>query len=307
MTGVIAMLKEESHPVRVPNATVLPSPGRHPYGIAELTLEAQDVREVLLEVMEDKGGGKVSLKVERLCALLDPRRKTLGADQLVDGSGALRTRAEEDLKGLISEFADAQTQPSAPVLAPVLDVDPAEPAPKKKRLSRLDERREARVRTAAGGGGDNGSTDPQAAVTGRCVLIGREVLVYLAEQGLLNVDAFNLLGFWNRRGTDSVCLTTRTVISPAGIPYLSFIARLYHGIEATSRQAERNFSALAHLIGDLRSSMLASMVDRMMFIRLNRHLIDEVRELDAAVAKARATVAKSTQKSVAAQEERSNM
>ena len=43
--------------------------------------------------------GKASLKVGRLCALLDPRRKTLGADQLVNDSAALRTRAEEDLKG----------------------------------------------------------------------------------------------------------------------------------------------------------------------------------------------------------------
>ena len=70
MTKVIAMLKEESHPIRVPNATVLPPP---PDGIptesaqvAELTLEAQDVREVLLEVIEDKGVGKASLEVERL-------------------------------------------------------------------------------------------------------------------------------------------------------------------------------------------------------------------------------------------------
>ena len=39
------------------------------------------MREVLLEVMEDKGGvEKASLKVERLCALLDPRPKALGAD-----------------------------------------------------------------------------------------------------------------------------------------------------------------------------------------------------------------------------------
>ena len=52
--------------------------------------------------------------------------------------------------------------------------------------------------------------------------------------------------------------------------------------------------------------MLASKVKRMMFIRLNRHLIDEVRELDTAVAKTRARVAKSAQMSVAAQEERSN-
>ena len=80
------MLKEEYHPIRVPNATVLPPP---PDGIptestqiTELTLAVKDVREVLLEVMEDKGVGKASLKDERLCALLDPRRKALGADQL---------------------------------------------------------------------------------------------------------------------------------------------------------------------------------------------------------------------------------
>ena len=65
------------------------------------------MREVLLEVMEYKGMGKTSLKVERLCALLDPRWKALGADQLVNGSAALRTRAEEDLKGVIAEVADA--------------------------------------------------------------------------------------------------------------------------------------------------------------------------------------------------------
>ena len=176
MTEVIAMLKEESHPIRVPNTTVLPPP---PDGIptesthvAELTLEAQDVREVLLEVIEDKGVGNASLKVERLCALLDPRRKALGADQLVNDSAVLRTRAEEDLKGVIAEFANAQTHPSAPVPAPVSNVEPAGPAPKKKRLSRLEERREARVRGAAGGGGDSGRAEPQTAVTGRRVLIG---------------------------------------------------------------------------------------------------------------------------------------
>ena len=112
--------------------------------------------------------------------------------------------------------------------------------------------------------------------------------MYLTEQGQLDVDAFNMLGFWNRRGTDSVCPTTSTATSPAEMPYLAFISRLYHGIEATSCQAERFFSALAHLIGDLRSRMLARKVERMVFIRLNRHLIVEVHDLGAAVAQARA-------------------
>ena len=115
--------------------------------------------------------------------------------------------------------------------------------------------------------------------------------MYLAEQDQLDVDIFNHLGFWNRRGT-SVCPTTSMVMSPPEMLFLAFIARLYHGIEATSCQAERNFSALAHLISDLRSRMLASKVERMTFIRLNRHLIDEVRELDAAAAQARARIAK---------------
>ena len=179
---------------------------------------------------------------------------------------------------------------SVPMPAPVLDVEPAEPAPKKKRPSTLEERREVRVRAAAGGGGDSGSAEPQAAVTGRLVLIGREVLVYLTEQGQIDVDVFNLRGFRNRQGIDSVCPTTSTVTSPVEMPYMAFIARLYHGVEATSCLVERFFSALAHLIGDLRSRMIASNIERMMFIRLNRHLIDEIREVDVAVAQARARV-----------------
>ena len=80
------------------------------------------------------------------------------------------------------------------------------------------------------------------------------------------------------------------------MPYLALIARLYHEIEATSCQAELNFLALAHLIGDLRSRMLVSKVERTMFIRLNRHLIDEVRELDTTVAQALTRVAKSVRR-----------
>ena len=49
------------------------------------------------------------------------------------------------------------------------------------------------MRATAGGDGDSGGAEPQAAVMGRLVLIEREVLMYLAEQGQLDVDAFNLL------------------------------------------------------------------------------------------------------------------
>ena len=89
----------------------------------------------------------------------------------------------------------------------------------------------------------------------------------------------------NKRGRETSAMTTHT---------------------QSSRQAERNFLALSHVISDLHTNMLASKVKRMMFIRLNRHLVDEVHELDATNAQARARVAKSAQKSAAAQPERSS-
>ena len=89
----------------------------------------------------------------------------------------------------------------------------------------------------------------------------------------------------------------------SGYAVSSFLARLYHGVEATSCQAERIFSALANLIGDLRSNMLASKVERMMFMRLNKHMVDEVHDLDAAKSKAKA----SAKQSATAQQERANM
>ena len=81
--------------------------------------------------------------------------------------------------------------------------------------------------------------------------------MYLVEEDQGNVEDFNLLGYRNRWDTDNLCSTTGKVTSPAEMP--------------------------DHLIGDLRSTMLAYKVEHIILIRLNRHLVDEVRELDAAV------------------------
>ncbi|CAM9493242.1 unnamed protein product, partial [Ascophyllum nodosum] len=60
------------------------------------------------------------------------------------------------------------------------------------------------------------------------------------------------------------------------MPHLAILARFYHGVEATNCQAERNFSALALLIGNMRSSMGAFEVEQMMFLRLNQRYIPEI-------------------------------
>ena len=92
--------------------------------------------------------------------------------------------------------------------------------------------------------------------------------MYVAEGTQPEEDDFSLLEFWARRSRASTCAATGEV--EPGLPYLALIARLYHGIKSTSCQAERNFSTLSNLIGSLRSSMLPSKVERMMFLRLNR-------------------------------------
>ena len=59
-------------------------------------------------------------------------------------------------------------------------------------------------------------------------------------------------------------------------PHLALLARLYHGVETTSCQAEQNVSALALLIGNMLSSMGAFKVEQMMFLRLNQRCIPEI-------------------------------
>ena len=93
----------------------------------------------------------------------------------------------------------------------------------------------------------------------------------------LEEDGFSLPGFWRRRGSPKLSQATGEVIEEAAIPHLALLARLYHGVEATSCQAERNFSALALLIGNMRSSMGAFKVEQMMmFLRLNQRCFPEI-------------------------------
>ena len=72
MHEVIEMLNEDKQPIRLPDATALPVPEdgipTEQTDILDLMKEAQEVRDVLLEVMAEKGLGKASLKVERVCA-----------------------------------------------------------------------------------------------------------------------------------------------------------------------------------------------------------------------------------------------
>ena len=63
------------------------------------------------------------------------------------------------------------------------------------------------------------------------------------------------------------------VVAPARWPHLSLLARVYAGVDTTSCQAERNFSALKQVLSDMRAGTLPRKVEQMLLLRLNRHLI----------------------------------
>ena len=89
---------------------------------------------------------------------------------------------------------------------------------------------------------------------------------------------FNVLQYWKPRAIDGLD-ASGTVILPARWPHVGLVARLYAGIDTTSCQAERNFSALKLAVSDLRASMSPTKIEQTLFLRLNRHLIPGLGEV----------------------------
>ncbi|CAN0159841.1 unnamed protein product, partial [Pylaiella littoralis] len=77
----------------------------------------------------------------------------------------------------------------------------------------------------------------------------REFAAYMKEAAATNDAKFDLLKYWNERGVDGVD-QAGNVVAPARWPHLSLLARLYAGVDTTSCQAERNFSALKQVLSD---------------------------------------------------------
>ena len=85
-------------------------------------------------------------------------------------------------------------------------------------------------------------------------------------------------------GTSTLATGIGEVVVPPDLPHLALLARLYHGAEATSCQAERSFSVLSFLIGTLRASMSPFKVEQMMFLKLNQGCLPEGQRYNAVIA-----------------------
>ena len=265
--------------------------------VDDLMTETCKVREVVLSRMEKKELGAARMPLERICALLDPRRKDCSDEHLVNGSADLKASAIADVKSVAKTFAEADlgsASSSAGSGGAGGGGESNQPAPKKQKvLSDLEERRLERL--AKSKAASAGRAAPAAVSTARRgAIVERELRMYLAEDPAEEEYDFSLLEFWQRRSKPRTCAETGEV--EPGLPHLALIARLFHGIESTSCQAERNFSALAFLIGSLRSSMLPGKVERLMFLRLNRLYIPEVKALHDAVEANKAAAARCQEK-----------
>ena len=75
-------------------------------GVDDLSQEAQLVREVLLSKLKKKELGMARVPVERICALLDPRREDCSAEHLVNGNAHLKTSAIDDVKNVAKTFVE---------------------------------------------------------------------------------------------------------------------------------------------------------------------------------------------------------
>ena len=112
----------------------------------------------------------------------------------------------------------------------------------------------------------------------------RESSEFMAEAALTNNSEFDLLEYWRARAVDGLDASGK-VVAPARWPHVALVARVFAGIDTTSCQAERNFSSLKLVVSDLRASLGAEKTEKILFLRLNRHLIPGlgkvVRELES--------------------------
>ena len=162
-------------------------------------------------------------------------------------------QGNEDQKRWDKRSADPPAADPATVLTP----DPARP----DRLARIRAKNNQLVARP--------STIPSASET-RTDAGLREFSEYMAGAALINNSEFDLLEYWRARAVDGLDASGK-VVAPARWPHVGLVARVFAAIDTTSCQAERNFSSLKLVVSDLRTSLGAEKIEKILFLRLNRH------------------------------------
>ena len=175
----------------------------------DLTSEALKVRDTFLSRLESKGLGEASMPLERICALLDPRRKDCSEEHLLNGSADLKADAIADVKNVAKTFVDPVVVPASPAEdgsgssggnggsggggsggSGSGSGEPNQPPPKRQRPSALEERRRHRLASSKASSSSRASSEAKSTVTRRSV-IERELRMYVAEDPTPEEDDFS--------------------------------------------------------------------------------------------------------------------
>lgn len=262
--------------------------------VADLTPEAQALLGAVAEAMEDSGLGRAREDTEAVSMLLDPRFKQCCASTCVDGGNDLKLRALTAVTSQLRKFkgpaeasGDAGGGQSGGGAAQRQDAfGGGSGGGGAVAVSRLDKMRQAQKMEAeaAAARGDGSASFPGGSA-GNGTVGGR-----LAEDALAELREYmlepagkrhELLPYWKLNGTDTRDSGTGQVVLAARWPHLALLARLYAGVDSTSRQAERHFvdggRDVGVAVGSLqRSGMPSWRIEQMLLVRLNKHLVPEV-------------------------------
>ena len=119
----------------------------------------------------------------------------------------------------------------------------------------MEQRRLARLAAAGHGGTSHDAQGEGVQPVTHHVALRQELTNYRGQNVEADVCGFSLPGFWLRKSEPTLAQGTGELVTRPDLPHLALVARLYRGVEATSCQAERNFSSLSFSIGTLWASM----------------------------------------------------
>ena len=206
----------------------------------------------------------------------------MSEDDCIGGGNALETMAISDIEELghhvVGNVAQTSRRTPAPAPAPAPALDPApasapSPAPAPglatsavtlpRVSSVMEQRRIARLAAAGHGGSSHGTQWGGVQPVTHHVALRQELTNYRGQNAEADACDFSLPGFWLRKSEPTLAQGTGELVAPPDLPHLALVARLYHGVEATSCQTELNFSSLSFLIGTLRASMSPFKVEQL--------------------------------------------
>ena len=233
----------------------------------ELHSAVQRQLEILQQEMEARNLGAAVQDVEILGLALDPRYKTACRGVCTNGGPMLKTQVKEAMDLMAKRFEGSIPAPvDVGVSTAVNQSGGANRESKpRSRMDRIRERERLAMEVAPSRAVKPGTRSREQALQ-------MEFAEYMLEDP---VDETDLLMYWKGKSTAAVDPDGHEVVRPRW-PHLALLARLHAGVDNTSCEAERNFSALALTASDLRSSLSPDKIKQMLFLRQNGDLIPEV-------------------------------